>query len=194
VSDTRWRDALAEHEVEVRAFRDALARVPAERWHAPPMPGKWSAAELVLHVTRSYEMGAAAMEGGPGMRLRVPRPVAWFARTVLLPRMLDARRFPRGAESPGEVVPGRDEAGRTTPASADARLAVAARDACASLRRAATAPRPPRFTHAYFGALPPLAVVRLLSAHTRHHAGQLARIAAGTPVRVTTAAPTVSRR
>lgn len=170
----RWQAALAEHEREVRAFAAALARVPEPRWHHPPAPGRWTAAELALHVCQAYELGRDALVAGtPGMRL-VARPwQAWLGRTLLLPALLAARVFPRDAPAPAEVRPDATEARTLSPAAAAARLERAAREAAEALEAAAARRPVPRFTHAYFGPLPPRQVLRLLSAHTRHHTAGL---------------------
>jgi hypothetical protein len=74
------------------------------------------------------------------------------------------------------VRPDAEEAERATAAQAVARLRQSADAAAAALHLAARDRPAPRITHAYFGALRPLAALRLLSAHTRHHARGLARL------------------
>jgi hypothetical protein len=116
------------------------------------------------------------------MRLRVPRPAAWFARTVLLPRMLAAERFPRGAEAPAEVRPDLARARAFDQPEMRAHLCAVAEAAARALRDADEQRPAVRVTHAYFGPLRSLAALRLLSAHTRHHAaGVERRGAAGWP-------------
>jgi hypothetical protein len=176
-----WAAALSEHEAVLAGFLAETGRVPPERWHLPAAPGRWSPAEEVLHVALSYEFGCAAVTEGAAMRLRVPSVGAWFARHVLLPRLLRAGTFPRGATAPSEVAPSPDEARTLTIADARARLARAAETA-ARLLRTAEGRRPVvRVTHAYFGPLTPYAALRLLSAHTQHHARRLTALHAGAP-------------
>lgn len=158
----------------VAHFGARAAAFAPDRWHRRPAPGRWSAAELTLHVCESYAYGVAAASGSPGMRLRVPRVIAWVSRTVLLPRMLDAGRFPRGARAPEEVVPDAGAALALTPRAAALRLTRVAQEALDALRAAAERTPSRRITHAYFGPLTPLLALRLLSAHTRHHAEGLA--------------------
>lgn len=169
-----WDAAHAEHDSVVARFRDRVTSFPPDRWHQRPAPGRWSAAELALHVCDSYAYGVAAATGGRGMRLRVPRLVAWVSRTVLLPRMLAAERFPRGARAPEEVVPDAADALALSPREAGLRLSRCAQEAVDGLRAAAERTPARRITHAYFGALTPLLALRLLSAHTRHHADGIA--------------------
>lgn len=180
-----WATSIAEHERVVTAFLALLGQVPPDAWHHRAAAGRWSPAELTLHVCRAYEFGVEAVRHGAGMQMRVPRPLAWFVRTVLLPRMLAAERFPRGAESPDEVRPDAALAARLSIDELTGRLretAAAARTALQSLAHE----RPgARITHAYFGPMPPHTTLRLLSAHTRHHAHglatRLAAFAAGIP-------------
>lgn len=159
-----------EHEIAVRTFLAACQEVTPANWQRAPAPGKWSPAAVVLHVCQAYELGRDAVAGGPGMQLRVAPPVAWFSRTLILPVVLATRRFPQGAAAPAEVVPDAAEARLLLPDAAAARLQRVAEQAAAALRRAAGERPAPRVTHAYFGALNPHATLRLLSAHTRHHA------------------------
>lgn len=163
-------------------FVTQLEQVPARSWQESAVPGEWSAAALALHVCQSYEFGVAAATGGAGMRMRVPRVAAWFARTLLLPRMLAAERFPRGARAPAEVVPDPAETRRLTPDAAITRLRRIAGEALHALQDADRHRPSVRITHAYFGPLRPLEALRLLSAHTRHHTAGIAR--RGTGVRI----------
>ena len=165
---------MAEHETIVRAFMAAIHDVAPAHWQRAPAPGKWSPAAVVLHVCLAYELGRDAVVRGASMRLRVAPSAAWLSRTLLLPVLLATKRFPRGARAPSEVVPNDDEARQLSRDVAIARLQRAAAEAAATLRRAAGERSTPRVMHAYFGALTPYTTLRLLSAHTRHHARGLA--------------------
>lgn len=172
-SERAWAAALAEHEAVLGAFLAGISRVAPARWWQPPAAGKWSPAEVALHVTLAYEFGSAAVNAGAAMRPRVPPLGAWLARCVLLPALLRVGAFPRGAASPPEVLPSPLEARTLTAADAARRLAQAGASAARSLC-SADARRPAvRVTHAYFGPLAPCAALRLLTAHTRHHAQHL---------------------
>jgi len=183
-NDRRWTAALAEHETVVGDFLAACAGIQPNDWQRAPAQGKWSPAALALHVCRAYELGRSAIAGGPGMRLLVAPSAAWFARTVFLPALLATKRFPRGARSPREVVPDAAEASLLSPGTATARMKSAADSAAEALRRAAVDHPAIRVTHAYFGALTPYETLRLLSAHTRHHAAGLAHSAVQAPRQV----------
>ena len=172
--DRRWTAAMAEHETAVRAFMAACERVAPGDWQLSPAPTKWSPAAVVLHVCKAYELGRDAAKGGRSMRLRVSRPFAWFSRTLVLPVILATNRFPRGAAAPIEVVPDAAEARLLMQDASAARLQRAADQAALALREASRERPALRFTHAYFGPLSPQGTLRLLSAHTRHHARGLA--------------------
>ncbi|MCU0621005.1 MAG: DinB family protein [Gemmatimonadales bacterium] len=164
-----WTTALAEHESAVAGLAHVLAAVPEAGWWRAPAPGAWSPAAVALHVIRSYELGLNAAEGGAGMRLRVPAPAAWLSRTLLLPRILAGGPFPRRARAPEEVRPPEAEVERLGQAAAVARLRAVAAEAAREMRAAAQGGSGARVQHAYFGALPMLDGLRLLTAHTRHH-------------------------
>lgn len=171
----RWARALAEHETVVADFVRGVAAVRAADWHAARAPGKWSPAEEALHVTAAYELGAAAAEGRGGMARVVSPARAALVRTLLLPLFLGLRTFPRGAPAPRELRPDPAEARRLTPERLAERCRAAAGAAAAALHAAAARGQRVGAMHAYFGALPPLTTLRLLSAHTRHHAARLGR-------------------
>lgn len=182
--DRRWAAAADEHARAVEAFVDAMGRVPESTWHAPRAVGKWSPAALALHVCQAYEFGRDAVMTGAAMRLAVPAPMAWISRVVVLPILLARDRFPSGADAPAEVVPDLREAGQLARDALAARLQGAASAALDGLQRAARERPGLRVTHAYFGAMPPLQTLRLLSAHTRHHARGLAAAPGGVATEV----------
>src|ERR1700682_13202 len=176
--ERRWNAALAEHEIVVREFLAVCERVAPADWQRSRAPGKWSPAAVTLHVCRVYELGRDAMNGGQSSRLMISHPGAWFLRTLMLPVIFATKRFPRGATAPVEVAPDAAEARLLMPDAAATRLQRVGDQAAAALRRAAAEGAATSFTHAYFGRLAPHATLRLLSAHTRHHARELAYPAA----------------
>ena len=173
--EARWNAAIAKHEVAVREFLDVCEQCSGDDWHRSA-DGKWSTSAVALHICSSYELGRDAMLRGASMRPVVSKRYAWVLRTLLLPVILATSRFPR-ARAPREVVPGTEEAKLLTPEAMRARLIRASREAADAFRSGAANSSPPRMTHAYFGDLTPLTALRLLTAHTRHHARALARTA-----------------
>lgn len=172
-SERRWVAAIAEHDTVVREFLDECERCPSGDWQRAPGAGKWSTAAVALHICRAYELGQNAMAGGGSMRLRVSKPYAWLLRTLMLPVILATQRFPRGVRVPREVAPDLEEAKLLTQDAARARLKRVADEAAAAFRQAGRDRSAPSMTHAYFGALTPYTALRMLSAHTRHHARAL---------------------
>ena len=174
----RWAAAVAEHERSVALFRESVRAVPAARWAVPSAPGTWSPAEEALHVVATYELGSAIERGDVVMRRRTSPALAAVSRWVLLPALLRVDRCPVGAAAPREVRPDRAAARAMDAAALVARLDAAADAAVRALRQADGRDPRPRIVHAYFGPLSPLLALRLVSAHTRHHARALARRAA----------------
>jgi hypothetical protein len=162
-----WRDALTEHDEVLRAWVARLEAVPDEEWTIPSAPGKWTPAELALHVIRAYEL--CGPDEPAGMRLLVNPLWAWSLRTFYLPRMLERRTFPTGIKAPREVRPDTHEAHGTSRAALMSRLELAAARAAETLHGGAERTPELRVRHAFFGPLAPLPAMRLLSAHTRHH-------------------------
>lgn len=165
----RWKSALADHELAVRSFVATCQRITPAEWHRSPGSGKWSPAEVSLHVCRTYELGREALAGGESMRLRVSERYAWWLRTLMMPVIIATKRFPRGAPAPREVWPDAAQLKLFTQETAALRLGRVSAEVAAGLHRSAGKRGPLRFTHAYFGALTPYSTLRLLAAHTRHH-------------------------
>ncbi|MEO8563802.1 MAG: DinB family protein [bacterium] len=159
----------------MRAFVGVCEQIPDDRWREPTAAGKWTPAQVVLHLCIAYELGITAAAGGAGMRMRVSPLRAWALRTFLFPILVAAKRFPHGVPAPAEVRPDAGIAEGLTREDAMSRLERAARGAAAALLRADEERPVPRFAHAYFGALAPLASLRLLTAHTSHHTRGLSR-------------------
>ncbi|MBY0489696.1 MAG: DinB family protein [Gemmatimonadaceae bacterium] len=170
--DTRWRRVLDEQAEVLAAFIAAVRDTDRATLHAVPATGGWSVAQECVHVAMSYDYGAAAVRDGAAMRRRAPRVVAWLSRMVLLPYFLATRTFPRGAPAPGELRPPVVDDTMTADALT-ARVREAAAEAASALRFAEEQRPDRRVMHAYFGPLRPALALRLLSAHTRHHACNL---------------------
>jgi hypothetical protein len=164
---------MREHHAVVRECVAAMQAIEPRDWWRIPSPGSWSPATVALHLCVSYELGRTVTTGGGGMRLRTSPAFAWLLRSFLLPYMLATKRFPRGVRAPREVRPDEAEASRLTREDASERLTRVAGEAADALRELGKQRTEVRFTHAYFGPLTPLTTLRLLSAHTRHHARRL---------------------
>lgn len=171
---TRWLAAERAHAECVAAFLVAASLVPDGKWRVPLGDGRWSPAQMVLHIEQSYRLGADALRGRGGMQLRSSALASWFGRTVMLPLMTLTRRFPKGVPAPREVRPDAAAAHAASRDELTARVLAAAADALAALRAAVDGGSATRVTHAYLGALDPFQTLQMLNAHTRHHAALLA--------------------
>lgn len=176
-----WEAALDEHEKAVRSFVAACEQLPAGRWHQASALDKWSPSDVVLHLCKAYDLGRQAVAGHPGMRLRVTPWRAWMLRAFLMPMIFLTGRFPRGVPAPKEVLPDPAESNELSRESAMARLGRNAREAAEALRTIAEDHPRVRVMHAYFGPLTPHQALRMLSAHTQHHARELVRAGAAPP-------------
>ena len=191
-SEGAWTAAQQEHDVALREFLDVVRAASPDRWLLPYADGKWSPAEEALHVALAYELGIAAAGGGESMQLRVSRPVAALSRWFILPVVLRTRRFPGGAVAPREVRPSREEALALSADAVSARISTRAAATVQRLREADRSNPKLRVMHAYFGPLRPLITLRLLNAHTLHHARRLAArsLSAASPRASATPRPT----
>lgn len=170
-----WDADLRSHQEAIEAVVVAALAVPAGRWETQPAAGKWSPAEVILHLILTYEHLAREQQGIAGIPLKVPRWKAWALRHLILPRLLAGRPIPPGVRSPREVRP----VGALPPAS---EAATRLRAMSAEWEGAMTANqvrRTARSVHPMFGPLPLPTMLRFVTLHTRHHCRQLQRAAEG---------------
>jgi hypothetical protein len=173
VGSRRWQDAEREHARSVAALLTAASLVPDEKWILPLGVERWSPAQVMEHIEISYALGRDAVRGGAGMRLKRPPLVAWLSRRIMLPLMSWTGRFPAGVPAPREVRPDAARAHAVPRLDAVLRIQRAAAEALTALREA-EGRGGVTMTHAYLGPLTPYETLRLLNAHTRHHAKLLA--------------------
>ncbi len=122
---------------------------------------------------------AACLEGRQ-MRRVVSPLVAWLSRNIVLRLMLRTHTFPCNARAPREVRPDVTAAAGMSRKTLEARLHELAGRAAPALRDGEGRRPPLPVMHAFFGPLRPLIALRLLAAHTRHHAAiGLARLRYG---------------
>lgn len=174
IESSRWQSAERGHAEAVAALLVAASLVPDHKWTEPLGTGRWSPAQVLLHIEQSYRLGDAALQGGAGMRVKVSPLMAWLGRTLVLPLITFTKRFPRNAPAPREIRPDAAEAHAIPRLELTTRVQAAATQALASFRAAVRDGRNVRVAHAYFGALSPYQTLRLLNGHTRHHAKLLA--------------------
>jgi hypothetical protein len=172
---TTWESAFRDHDAAVQQFVECLRLVPADAWHRPTAPGKWSPAGVALHIARAYEFGHDALTHGTAMGMKTTPLQAWFLRTVVMPVVLATDLFPSGADAPAEVLPDASEYASLSLEQAIARVQDSASVAAATIAHVSRTQASFHITHAYFGRLPGLTAFRFVSAHTRHHTRALDR-------------------
>jgi hypothetical protein len=155
-----------------RTRADLLAvaeRIPAGRWRDRPAPGKWSAAEVIAHLT---QVEAAIADGMEKLLAREPRPVPLWKRLHIPPRASRWRFF--RAETPIPLDPAlvEEKAVRLGRFAAGRRRTLELLEANGEkdLRRW-------RFPHPFFGSLNGYAWFKNINHHEFRHTKQLREIA-----------------
>lgn len=160
--------AMAANRAAVASFLATARAVPVAAWTQPRAAGKWSPAQITVHVTLAYELSSRVLNGtwpGPSAPSLL-RPVIRFA---FLNPILRNGRFRPGGRSPAPFQP---------PLTSDpigvlgARLESAARgvenDFAAAVRSGRTT-----LTHPFFGRVDLADYLALQGIHTNHHRMQL---------------------
>ncbi|HEX5727548.1 MAG TPA: DinB family protein [Longimicrobiaceae bacterium] len=169
-SEARWQDAYEEHRVAVAAYVDTAERLSDDAWNQPWAPGKWTPAEVTEHLCRVYEVILAELATGQGMQRRLGRWRERLTRWIVLPHILSHGTFPLRVPAPREVRPTEVRGGR-------AELLRQFRALSERLEGELDRARLTRsfvLTHAFFGPMPPLKMVRLGAIHVEHHRRQIA--------------------
>lgn len=156
--------ALAANRAAAEEFIAAAERT-ASRWSEPRAPGKWSPAQIVEHVARSYEESANEAAGVSSKFPTLPAFVRPLVRGLFFRRVLKQGRFPRArtarafdpASGPSVSDEGRARVGAALTRFEQACLA------CPGGRMSST----------LFGRLPVADYIRFQELHTRHHQRQL---------------------
>jgi hypothetical protein len=175
---TDWDTAMADHDAAMAEVLGAIGEVPESRWTDPPAPGKWSAAEVTLHLVLTYQHLTREQRGEGTIRV-LPRPWrSWLLKHLVLPRLLGSAALPRGVRAPREVRP----AGPLPSLEgAVVSLSGEGRAWAEAMTRNRVVPRAGA-THPFFGRLPLLTMLRITTLHTRHHCRQIERAGAGLPL------------
>ncbi len=149
------------------AVDDLMTAAQRAEWNTPRAPGKWSPAQVVEHVARSFEEAANAVANRPTKLPTLPRlvrPVAGFMFRLVL----RTGKFPKSKTS-RPMNPEWTDGTPASPAEGRARLDGAVQVFERECR--ARAGRP--VEHASFGVLSVEEYVRFVELHTRHHARQI---------------------
>jgi hypothetical protein len=155
---------------QVRAELLAVAeRVPAESWREKPAPQKWSAAEVVAHLT---QVEAAIVDGMEKLLRSEPRPVPFWKRLHIPPRVSRWRFFRAETPLPLEAALLADKA---------AMLARFAAGRARTLKLLETHGDKDlgrwRYPHPFFGSLNGYAWFKNIYHHEVRHTAQLREIA-----------------
>jgi uncharacterized damage-inducible protein DinB len=151
----------------VAAILERARAIPADKWTVPRAPGKWSPAQVIEHVTKSYE-GHRQMAQGAELPAAAPWLMQWAARTFFLPRMFKLGDFPGKSQlkSPPFILPS------DVPAPASEllpRLEAAASGLEQDLARAGDR----KVKHPFFGPLTAGEMLNFVVVHTNHHRPQV---------------------
>jgi uncharacterized damage-inducible protein DinB len=163
-------DSIIQYNHTVTAEILARARaIPAEKWIVPRAPGKWSPAQVVEHVTKSYESHRKMLVEPITLSL-VGSVKAWAARAFFLPGLFAAGDFSQeGLKSPAFIYP------NEVPAPQEEllpRFEASSAGLEADLHEAVAAQRE-KIVHPFFGGLAPADLLQFVAIHGKHHARQI---------------------
>lgn len=176
-ADSRLDAALGLHDRAVADYAAAARRLARDdaAWAAPRAEGKWSPAQITLHLIMAFDAVAGELNGGRGMQLRTKAWLRLVLRHTVVRRMLRGGPLPAGAKAPRETrppVPTEDAA------TLIARLESSAAGLDRLLRAAAARNPALRLTHPYFGPMPLDEITIVSARHVEHHLRQLEAVAA----------------
>lgn len=161
---------LRAHREGLDAFLQRAEALSALQWETPRASGKWTPAQETAHLALAYAAFAAALRGGPPLRLRLPEARALELQRTILPPILEGKGFPTGAKAPAESTPPEhpDDQVVLLPQlrAAGNAFADALVETCLGVPES-------RVVHPYFGPLRLTELLGLLTAHTQHHAQYL---------------------
>jgi len=143
-------------------------RVPAERWREKPAPEKWSAAEVIAHLT---QVEAAIADGVEKLLRAEPQPVPFWKRLHIPPRVSRWRFFRAKTPLPLETSLLADKQTMLAQfaASRERTLKILEANCDKDLRRW-------RFPHPFFGSLNGYSWFKNIYHHEIRHTKQLREI------------------
>lgn len=159
------------HQLAVAAFISRAQELTVAQWSAPIAPDKWSPAQIAEHLRLTYAVIGGELEGGPGIRIRVPPWMRLWFRIRYLPHIMRSGQLPAGARAPREARPGSGPFERPVTLAALAEAAAMFEDAMARRWDQPEAV----LTHHVFGSMPVRKGIRFITVHTEHHTRQIQR-------------------
>ena len=166
----RWSDLHRAHRDAVEELASLAARVPADRWSQPMAAGKWTPAELTLHLALTAEVLLRELTMGVGPRVITKGWQRALFRFTIRRRLLAGAPFPR-VRSPREARP--DGQGAEQRATIE-RLRQRALELEMAIDAAGRERPRTKVTHPYLGAFSLEEGLRFAALHVRHHQRQLA--------------------
>jgi hypothetical protein len=154
---------------EFAAAARRVAQDPA-RWAAPLGEGKWSPAQVTLHLVMAFEAVRRELDEGVPMALRTRRWQQFLLRHTILRRLLRGGPFPGGAKSPREARP---PVPTESAESLIARFEALGAEMEARAEAEARAGTGLQLRHPYFGRLSMAEMMYIAARHIEHHRGQL---------------------
>lgn len=167
--DRKWSVVSDRHSRAVTEFLDAATSLPAEQWLLPVDDGKWTPAQITLHVVQSYEVMTRQLRTGEGLRVQTGWLLRQVLRLVVLRPIMWTRKLPKGAKAPKDLRPGDTTIGRDE-ALERLRAIVAEFEGELYSRRQQ---RGLQMTHHIFGSVDALKGLDFIAVHTEHHGRQL---------------------
>ena len=167
--DRKWVTVADRHARSVDEFLEAIRAVPDGLWSTPIADGKWTPAQITLHVVQSYDAITRELRTGEGLRIQTGWLFRQVARHVILRSIMWTRRLPPGAKAPKVLRPGETTIGKEE-AHDRLRLAV---DEFAQALQERRDQKGLQLTHHIFGSFDAVKGLDFLAVHTEHHGRQL---------------------
>ncbi len=161
-----WSEAQQLHADAAAELSSVAGKVPAEKWLVVRAGSKWAPADVLEHLSLTYDVALRELAGGAGMAIRTKWWQRLYLRWTVMRTLLGRGIFPQGAPAPREVRPARTDLDQ---AAAIARF----RDRAAAFTAAVAVSESSHFTHAYFGRMNMRDALLVCARHIQHHQKQL---------------------
>jgi hypothetical protein len=167
--DTAWSAAIERHGASVRDYLSTAEAVDEAAWSTPIGGGKWTPAQITVHLIQTYEVLLRQLRTGEGLRVQTGWLLRQVLRIVVLGPIMMTGRIPPGARAPRDLQPGAVEVTRE---EGVARLRTAVSEFESELMARRDEPGL-QLTHHIFGSVEALRAIDFVRIHTEHHGRQL---------------------